>query len=155
MSTGIKHLIRCRCVMPQFKNLPEPPVHQFVVFSVIDDSDNAQVKFAQCNNCGVIHKVTDVCKSEIIQNRESMGSLLKIDDIKTSLPQNLVAILESNDADLPTWEFAQFIYETEKWGQHVVLNSDIESGTRQGKYVQIIGKNLFKVGTFSREEYAR
>jgi len=155
MSNGLKHLIKCRCVMPQFKNLPEPPVHQFVVFSVINDDDTVQVKFSQCNNCGIIHKVTDICKSEIIQNRESMGSILKIEDIKPSLPQNLITILESNVADLATWEASQFIYENEKWGQYVVLNSDSEAGTRQGKYVQIIGKNLFKVGTFSREEYAK
>ena len=155
MPTGLKHLIRCRCVMPQFKNLPEPPVHQFVVFSIVDDSDVVKSKFSQCNNCGVIHKVVDICKSEIIQNRESMGSLINIDDIKPSLPQNLVAILESNGADLATWEASQFIFENEKWGEFVVLNSDAESGLRQGKYVQIIGKNLFKVGTFSREEYIK
>lgn len=155
MPTGLKHLIRCRCVMPQFKNLPEPPVHQFVVFSIVDDSDVVKSKFSQCNNCGVIHKVIDICKSEIIQSRESMGSLINIDDIKPSLPQNLVAILESNGADLATWEASQFIFENEKWGEFVVLNSDAESGLRQGKYVQIIGKNLFKVGTFSREEYIK
>ena len=141
--------------MPQFKNLPEPPVHQFIVFSIVDDSDVVKSKFSQCNNCGVIHKVVDICKSEIIQNRESMGSLINIDDIKPSLPQNLVAILESNGADLATWEASQFIFENEKWGEFVVLNSDAESGLRQGKYVQIIGKNLFKVGTFSREEYIK
>ena len=155
MSTGFKHLIRCRCVMPQFKNLPEPPVHQFVAFSVVDDTDLVKAKFAQCNNCGVIHKVVDICKSEIVQSRESMDSLIKIDDIKTGLPQNLSAILENNGADLATWESAQFIWENEKWGEVVVLSSDTESGTRQGKYVQIIGKNLFKVSTFTREEYAR
>lgn len=155
MPTGVKHLIRCRCVMPQFKALPEPPQHQFVVFSVIDDSDRAQVKFAQCNNCGVIHKVTDVCKSEVMTNREDMGSIVTINDIKMGLPGNLINILESSDVDLPTWEFASFIYENKRWGEFVVLTTDSENGTRQGKYVQILGESMFKVSSFSREEYAR
>ncbi len=138
--------------MPQFKNLVNPPAHQFVVFSVINDDDRVQVKFAQCNNCGVIHKVIDVCKSEILSSKEDMGSMLKIDDIKPGLPPNLSKILEINDADLPTWEAANFICENKQWGNFVVLTSDVEHGTRHGKYVQILGENLFKVNTFSREE---
>jgi hypothetical protein len=155
MPTGAKHLIKCRCVMPQFKNLHEPPAHQFVVFSAIDELDQVQPKFAQCNNCGVIHKVIDICKSEILMNKEDMGSILKIDDIKPGLPPNLSKILEINDVDLPTWEAANFIIENKKWGEFVVLTSDMEHGTRHGKYVQILGENLFKVNTFSREEIAK
>lgn len=155
MLTGMKHLVRCRCVMPQFKNLPEPPQHQFVVFSVIQDNDRVIPKFAQCNNCGVIHKVTDLCKSEIIFNKEESGSIMKIEDIKLGLPQNLANILETNSADLATWELANFIYENKKWGELVVLAADTDSGTRHGKYVQIIGENLFKVNVFSREEYVK
>ena len=154
MSTGLKHLIRCRCVMPQFKNLHEPPVHQFIVFSVLDDDDKLVPKFNQCNNCGLVHKVVDVCRSEIT-TRENMGSVLTIDDIKPSLAPNLIGILENNVADLTTWEHAQFIFENKRWGEFVVLSTDVESGTRQGKYLQVLGENLFKVNTFSREEYAR
>ena len=155
MPVGTKHLIRCRCVMPQFKRLPEPPMHQFVVFSVIEDDNTVRVKFAQCNNCGVIHKVTDVCKSEILQTRESMSSLLTVNDIRTGLPANLVMILDTNVADLPTWEAAQFIYENKQWGSFTVLTVDTDSDTRQGKYLQILGENMFKVSTFSREEATR
>jgi hypothetical protein len=154
MPQGTKHLIRCRCVLPQFKNLPEPPQHQFVVFSVIEDDDKIRPKFVQCNNCGIIHKIIDVCKSEITP-REDMGALVTIDNIKVSMPANLVGILETNYADLPTWEAAQFIYDNKRWGEFVVLAADTESGTRQGKYLQILGENLFKVNAFSREEYAR
>jgi hypothetical protein len=155
MSTGVKHLVKCRCVLPQFKSLHEPPVHQFVVFSVVDDSDKVQIKFAQCNNCGVIHKVTDICRSEILMNKEDMGSLLSINDISQGLPQNLVKILESNSCDLPTWEACSFIVENKQWGNFVVLTTDAEHGTRQGKYVQIIGENMFKVNTFTREEFIK
>jgi hypothetical protein len=135
--------------------LPEPPVHQFIVFSVVDESDRTQIKFAQCNNCGVIHKVTDICKSEVILNKEDMGSILTIEDIKSSMPARLVSILELNDADLPTWEAANFIFENKKWGEFVVLSTDFDSGVRQGKYVQILGESMFKVSSFTREEFAK
>jgi hypothetical protein len=141
--------------MPQFKNMQNPPPHQFVTFSVIDDNDRVQHKFAQCNNCGVIHKITDICKSEILSSKEDMGSILKIDDIKPGMPPNLSKILEINDADLPSWEYANFIFENKLWGNFVVLTSDVEQGTRHGKYVQILGENLFKVNTFSREEIVK
>ena len=80
---------------------------------------------------------------------------MKIEDIKLGLPQNLANILETNSADLATWELANFIYENKKWGELVVLTADTDSGTRHGKYVQIIGENLFKVNVFSREEYVK
>jgi len=147
-----KHLVRCRCVMQQFKNMPEPPVHQFIVSSIVADDDKVVVKFAQCNNCGVIHKIVDICRSEIIQGKEGMNSLIRIDDIKLSLPQNLVMMLESNNADLPTWEVVQFIYENKRWGEFVVITSESESGMRLGKYVRIFSENVFKVDSFVREE---
>ena len=141
--------------MPQFKTLHEPPAHQFVVFSVVDDEDKVQSKFAQCNNCGVVHKITDICKSDILANKEEMGSILTIDDIKPGIPANLLKILESSNADLASWEACNFIIENKKWGNIVVLTTDFEHGTRQGKYVQIIGENLFKVNTFTREEFIK
>jgi hypothetical protein len=64
MDKGVKHLVRCRCILPQFKDKPNPPAHQFAVFSVLDDQDVLKVGFAQCNNCGIVHKVTDICLSE-------------------------------------------------------------------------------------------
>lgn len=152
MPTGQKHLIACRCVLSQFKQLSSPPRHQFIVFSIIDDDDKVKIKFAQCNNCGLIHKVTDICKSEIIHTKESMTSLITVDDIKMSLPTNLVMILESNNADLPTWEATQFFYEQKNWGMFIVLSTDVDSDLRQGKYVRLLGENLFKVEPYTREE---
>lgn len=152
MTTGLKHLITCRCVLPQFKRHENPPQHQFVVFSVLDDNDVVRTKFAQCNNCGIVHKVIEINKSEIVQGREDMRSIPKIDDIRLSLPQGLAALLDQNDADLPTWEATQHMYDNQQWGGFVVLSTDEEEGLRQGKYVRILGKNTFKIETFTREE---
>lgn len=151
MKNGIKHLVRCRCVMPQFKNMTDPPVHQFVVFSQVED-DKVVSKYAQCNNCGIIHRVTDVCSSEIIANKEDSPAILTIEEIKAGIPPNLSKVLEINNADLPSWEMASFFYENKLWGNFVVLNYEYESGTKTGKYLQILGENLFKVNSFSRSD---
>jgi hypothetical protein len=152
MQKGIKHLIQCQCVLSQFKAEPNPPLHQFIVFSVLDDSV-FQVKFAQCNNCGALHKVTDVCKSEIIKGREDSSSVLGIDDIKLSLPEQLVGILEKHEADLPLWEQAKWIFETQSWGEFVVLSNEIFEGVRQTKVVRILGSNLFQMNTHTSDVY--
>jgi hypothetical protein len=123
-----------------------------MVFSVVRDDETVKIKYAQCNNCGTIHKVTDICVSEIISGKESMGSILGIDDIKSSLHRDLSGILERNNCELATWEHAQFIIENKNWGDFILLNQEEEDGTKQGKYVRIMGENFFKVETFSRNE---
>ena len=34
---GVKHLIQCHCVLPQYRNANPPMFHKFVTFSVVDD----------------------------------------------------------------------------------------------------------------------
>lgn len=155
MASGLKHLITCRCVLPQFKRMQDPPLHQFTVFSVINDDGLVEPKFAQCNNCGIVHKVIDICRSEVVSGREAMESIVKIDDIKLSLPPKLVMVLEANDVDLPGWEAAQFALENKQWGSFVVLRTDEESGVRAGKYVRILSESMFKVESFTRDEVVK
>jgi hypothetical protein len=146
MLVGLKHCIKCKCILPQYKNLPEPIQHQFIVFSIIDN-DVLITKYAQCNNCGIIHKVIDVCKSEII-SCEHLNSLITIGDIKVCLPQKLISILEANNVDLATWEFAKFIIENKMWGNMLILSTEIEGDIKHGKYVQILSETQFRVDTF-------
>lgn len=152
MSTGQKHLVKCRCVLPQYKKLVDPPSHRIVTFSIINDDGTVVPKFIQCPACGIVHHVIELGRSDIMINRESMMSIVTIDDIRLSLPTNLVTILDNNKADLASWEATQFIHENKKWGEFVVLTSDIEEGLRLGKYVRILGENLYKVEAFSRKE---
>lgn len=152
---GLKHLVTCRCVLPTFKRHPNPPQHQFVVFSIIDDKGDVKPKFAQCNNCGSIHKVIEINRSEVMPGREEMSSIMTVDDIRVGLPEKLVGVLEANDADVATWEAVQFIYENKRWGEFVVLTSDEEGGLRQGKYLTILGENMLKVEGFEREEVTK
>lgn len=155
MISGQKHLVKCRCVLPQYKNAVHPIPHQFIVFSIINDDNTVKPKFAQCTNCGVVHRVIEIGRSEIIQGREAMGSILTINDIKQSIPEQLATILESSHADLPTWEAVQFILETQQWGNFVVLTSDVEGDTKQGKYVRLLGEKMFKIETYERTEVVK
>ena len=151
MQQGIKHTIQCRCVMNQFKRQKRPPLHRFVVFSIMVD-DVVTPKFVQCNNCGIIHKIIDLNRSEIISGREHMASIVSMDELRASLPEKLTMILDQNFCDQPTWEAASFIISNQRWGDFVVLSSDVEGDVRQGKFVRILGENLFKVESFARDE---
>jgi len=150
MSFGQKHLITCRCVLPQYKSLKDPPAHKFVVFSEILDAGDVKIKYSQCNNCGVIHRITDICKSEVISGKDHMNTLISIDDIRPSLHQNFVNILDGSSADLATWEAVQYTIENKKWGEVVVLTKESEGEEVHGKYIRVLGESLCKVESFIR-----
>ena len=64
----------------------------------------------------------------------------------------MVAVLERNNCELPTWEHAQYIFEKKRWGDIVVLSNDIEGDNKIVKYVRILGETLFKVDSHIRKE---
>ena len=142
MPKGIKHNIRCLCVLPQFRTKPNPPSHEFVVFSVVDDSDTVEPKLAQCNNCGVIHNVIDICKSEISTSREELIILSK-SDIKIMMPKPVAELLENYNCDIPTWEHALFILNEEKWGSFVVLERNKTDEGFDGKVLRFKDINRY------------
>lgn len=149
MKEGIKHLIECHCVLPQFRDRRDPVYHRFVVFSEIDDNDNVIVKYAQCNNCGVVHRVTDIAKSEIILGKDESVSIVSIDDIKLSLPSNVVSVLESYAVDLPTWEEVAYVLENQRWGSIVILSSEEKLGKIEGKCLRFLGPLSVKIEPYS------
>ena len=150
MKIGQKHLLSCRCVLPQYKKLENPPAHKFVVFSIIQEDESVQQKYCQCNNCGIIHKVVDICKSEILSGKEYMNSIIKLEDIKSCIHSNFSTILEANNADIATWEAVQFAVENKQWGNFVVLTTDTEGEEIHGKYIRILGEAMCKVESFTR-----
>ena len=113
---GFRHLIQCHCVLPQFRKKLEPVFHKFVVFSVEDDEGEIIPKFCECNNCGVVHKIVDYCKSEIIHTAENKVSIMRIEDIKASLTPDIVSILSSHNCDISIWENTKFILDEPKQG---------------------------------------
>lgn len=152
--TGQKHLVKCRCVLPQYKAAPDPPIHQFVVFSVVDADGEIVPRVAKCNNCGILHRVRELCKSEILTGREDAVACATIDDIRDQLHPRLGALLDREGADLASWEAVKFCVDEERWGDIVVVTSERVDTTRQGKYVRVLGPALFKIETFVRDEVA-
>ena len=150
---GFKHLIQCHCILPQYRNRPDPVFHQFVVFSTIDDSDTVLPKYVQCNNCNVVHKVYDLCKSEIIAGRDELNSVSTIDDVIYTIPEDIRGVLESYSVDLPTWEHAQFVLQNKVWGTAVILTKDVLEDETQGKILMIEGPGKFNIETFIVENY--
>ena len=145
---GLKHLIKCHCVLPQFKNSADPAFHKFIVFSVIDDSDTVQTKFSKCNNCGIVHKVTDVCRSELT-SKEEAKSIPNISDIKFSITQDLARVLESYQCDISTWEQAEWIYLTKAWDQWIILSrEEDELGDLHGKRLIFVENERFRIEAF-------
>lgn len=145
---GVKHLIQCHCILPQFKNSADPVFHKFVAFSIIDESDTVQPKFAQCNNCGVIHKVVDICRSELT-SKEDAKALPNIEDIKFSLSPDLVRVLETYQSDIATWEQAEWIYLTKSWSQWITLARDEgEDGDVHGKRLIFLDDGKFRIEAF-------
>ena len=132
MSSYIKHLIECQCMLNIFKNKTKPVYHKFKVFSEIDDNDEVKEKYVICNNCDIVHRITEVCKSEIKWGSENLKSMVTTkEDIKFNLEsknfQNIVLELEKNDVDLCEWEYIEHLIENNKEGQIILNKNEIDN----------------------------
>mgnify|MGYP001216643946 CR=1 FL=1 len=145
---GIKHLVECHCVLPQLKGSKNITYHKFVVFSIIDDSDTVIPKNAKCNNCGVIHNVVDICKSEIEVGFEANAVITK-EDIKLMIPSDLSSILETYDCDIATWENALFLYENNIYDKKIVISRTEEENKIFGKLLKITNNKIFRIEPYS------
>lgn len=146
---GIKHLVECHCVLPQYKDRSPQVYHKFVVFSVIDDNDVVIPKHAQCNNCGTVHRVFDIMKSEPVLGNDETHSVMTIDDIKYSIPSNLHDVLKSYEADLHMWEEAAFICENELWESTMILSTEKQHDGFSGKILRFTGPRTFRIEPYT------
>lgn len=147
----VKHLIACNCVLKQYEDADPPVFHKFIVFSVINEDGSIKPSYAKCNNCGGIHKVTEVGLSQKLK-RETIATLPDIEEIKSSLPEKLVSLVEKYKLTLPTWQEIKFVLENEKWERPIILQKEQEGEEVFGKYLVLYGKTLWKVDSFSSEE---
>ena len=148
MKKPIKHLIECHCVLPQYRNLSDPFYHKFSVFSEYDEeNDEIQEKFANCNNCGVTHKIIDVCKSEIVVGSEDIKTL-SYGDFSKTLPKSLFELLIENNCEICDFEYAQFIldynlFEDDK--NFLILSRETVDNSITGKLLRFISNDKFRV----------
>ena len=148
---GIKHMVECHCVLPQFRKRPSPPFHKFVVFSIIDDGDTVIEKHAKCNNCGVIHNIFDISKSHILSGQEE-GAVMEISDIQLMMPRSLSDILQNYSCDLPTWELVLFNIQNDLWNSKVVLSRSSEDGIVSGRVLKMISPGNYQIHPYSMKE---
>jgi hypothetical protein len=149
--SGQKHLVQCRCFLPHLKNLQNPPNHSFVVFSLINDDESVVEKYSQCNNCGVIHRVYDLCKSEIL-SKEKNSSIITEKDIAMMIPSSLSELLLNYSCDISVWEQAHFIVSYQRWGESIVITKETSDGVCNGKKLTIQGLQQMKIESFSYVE---
>lgn len=147
----VKHVLSCKCILPQYKGAEPPIFHKFVVFSTLDDKGDFVPHYVQCNSCGVVHRVTEVGVSRIMK-KEDLPSLITIEDLKTTLPPKLVGILELHDCPLALWQEAQFILDNKLWGRGFTLAKELDGDMLLGKYIVILGETLYSVKSFERED---
>lgn len=147
----IKHLVECHCKLPQYKNKVDAPYHQFVVFSIIDGSGTAIPKHAVCNNCGVVHNVFDIAKSEILLGQE-LGAVMSIDDISLMLPDSLRNILVSYKCDVADWEHVLFVLQNNKFPENIIIDRKSENNIISGKCLLMESHGKYKIQPFSRTD---
>ncbi len=159
MAIPILHEVTCHCEPAWTRLLPADDkrhniAFSFVVFSVLDENSNIIEKYCQCENCNLIHKVVDVCKTiPMPGGKDSIGSILTIKDLASGMPDKLCKILEEYSCGLAKWEMASWILETKSWGLGFILNKEFEDGINRGKHLAIIGENLFKITSFEEQTY--
>ncbi len=147
-----KHLIECHCILPQYRKAPEPVFHKFIVFSEIDN-DVVNPTYVQCNNCGAVHKVYDLCKSEIIVGRDELRTMTTIDEVKLGMSSDIVGLLEAYDCDLPTWQHVKFSIVNNLAGEKIILTRDIIEEETQGKVLTVKEDGTFLLENYINREY--
>ena len=149
---GSKHLIQCHCVLPQYRNLKDPIFHKFVVFSKTDESGEAIVRLSKCNNCGVVHKITDFCKSEITHGLDESFGIASVDDLRINMPEKICEVLDNHKCDISTWEQIDSIMENEEWGSHSVISKQTANGSTQILTLVVKSRDSFKIESHLRQD---
>ena len=139
-------------MLPQYRGRSVPVFHKFVVFSKFDEDDEIVPKLAECNNCGAVHNIIDLCKSEIVHNVEDVRSIVKIDDIIPTIPPDTVSILSTHNCDISIWENVKFIYDNDLWGESVVIAKDTVNDSSQFKILTIKSENRVMIDSHIRKD---
>jgi hypothetical protein len=144
---GIKHLVECHCTLKIYTGSDNHLFHKFPVYSLIDKKTGGIVpRHAQCNNCSTIHKVVDICKSEIIKSgKDTNSSSVSIEDISFQIDSKICNVLTKYNCDISTWEHALDIIENEAWQFPLVISRDLIENVYNVKILSILSDNKFKI----------
>ena len=147
MKSGIKHLIECHCTLKIYQKLEKTLYHKFPVYSKYNSESGAIVpKIAQCNNCKTLHRVYDICKSEIVPGgKDEDKTMLTKEDIIFQLPDKISNFLIGQDCDVTIFEHVLDVIENKHWNEKIVLTREIINDRLHVKILQIISEDRFKI----------
>ena len=150
---GMKHLVQCHCVLPQFRSVDPPIFHRFVVFSVLGDDDVVVERVSKCPHCDALHRVTELGRSEIIHGRDGSSSVMNIEDVKSQLPSPLVAVLDRHKVDEATYEQALYYVNTYNTEDPIILaRENLGGGKTSIKALWLRADRSLKIETTIRQE---
>jgi hypothetical protein len=147
MPGGIKHLVECHCILPQFKKRESIVFHKFTVYSKLTEKGDVIEKTVQCNNCNVIHKVSKLCNSRILGGRDEYSAGMSIEDLSVQLDSKISNILSNSNCDIATWEHVLDVIEEERWGENIILNRNIIDSQQNVKVLNIFENLKIKLTT--------
>ena len=155
MPSGIKHLVECHCILPQFKKRENTFFHKFAVYSKMTEQGDVIEKTVQCNNCGVIHKVDMLCNSTILAGKDEYTAGMSIEDLSIQLNEKISNILSVNNCDFATWEHVLDVIEEERWGENIILSRQIVDSQQNVKVLNIFENSKVKLATRIIEDEIR
>ena len=144
---GQKHLIECHCSLPLYKNRKDIVYHKFVVYSKIDEAGNKIPKYSKCNNCGATHYVYEFCKSEVKAGKEDNDVALTIEDVKISLPDKIIKILEQYECTIDVYEQIDDVFDHDFFPIDIIINREIIEDEHTVKLLKLINKDRYKIQT--------
>lgn len=127
----LKHLIECQCILPQYKKQDKILFHKFPVFSLFKENVNQDFsepieKYVKCNNCDAVHRVYDICKSELIKNSDNYTDLVtSLEDLKYAIPAELIEILSKNQMDIADYEMCAHLIEIKGTDKIILTKKDV------------------------------
>lgn len=149
----IKHVIDCQCVLQIYSKVEKPIYHKFVVFSTYTDNE-FDIKYVECNNCGIIHEVYNVGKSNIKTDGDKYKALVTSkEDLQYNLPDRFVNFLAQNKVEETyLWENINYLLENKLSG-NVIYNKEKIDNNVICSFININEDGSFKISkeTFQRD----
>ena len=152
MINHVSHLLECQCILPVYNKVEKPIYHSFVVFSLIKE-DFLEEKYVECNNCGVIHKVTGINKSTILTDTTNYKHLVvNKEDLTYNLPSKYLDFLTSKNIDeIYIWEKINYLLEN-NIKEEVIFNRTKAENYMICEIISVLDKNNFKI---KKEKFQR
>lgn len=145
MKLGIKHLVECHCTLPLYKGMQDIIYHKILVYSKFNSNEKIVEKIVNCENCGLIHKVFDICRSNIVKDgNEENNSSVTIEELELEIPDKLINILRNNNCTIPIYEEIIDALDHNVNDHNIIIKRDLIEGIYHVKILNI-KKQKFKI----------